>query len=164
MATMNDEMKMDAPSDPDITFSDWPGLLFLWCLLVVVFIQFFARYVLDSSPGWTEEVARYLLIMVTFFGSISVVRRGAHISLEFVARMVPEAVARYLAILSELISAGFYAFLAFAAVELTGLIRLELASLPLPKSWIYVLIAISAAAMCFFSLQRLWKISREDGQ
>ena len=57
-------------------WSDAPGVIFLWGLLIVVAIQFLTRNLLGSSPGWTEEGARYLLVLVTFFGSVSVVREG----------------------------------------------------------------------------------------
>ena len=51
----------------------WDSIVFVlfWGLFGVVFLQFIARYVFNNSPGWTEEIARYLLIAVTFVGSIT---------------------------------------------------------------------------------------------
>ncbi|MBO9479720.1 TRAP transporter small permease subunit [Shimia sp. R11_0] len=53
-------------------------------LFSVVFLQFFTRYVLNDSIAWTEEAARYLLILLSFCGAIRCQITGSHIALEFV--------------------------------------------------------------------------------
>src|SRR5712691_2032256 len=57
--------------DEDVRLSvygweDWIVLAVFWALAVVVFYQVFTRYVLNDAAGWTEEIARYLLVAVTF--------------------------------------------------------------------------------------------------
>ena len=55
----------DAPFDwREFGLEDWPAFLIFWGLTVIVFLQFFTRYVLNDSFGWTEEAARYFLIGV----------------------------------------------------------------------------------------------------
>ncbi|PJA59624.1 MAG: TRAP transporter small permease, partial [Rhodobacterales bacterium CG_4_9_14_3_um_filter_71_31] len=62
-----DEAAEAAATDiSDFSWSDAPSLALFWALAGVVFLQFFSRYVMNSSIGWTEEIARYLLIGVTF--------------------------------------------------------------------------------------------------
>src|SRR6266853_5845385 len=56
-------------------WEDWGTLAVFWILAVVVFYQVFTRYVLNDAAGWTEEIARYLLIAVTFLGGAMAVRR-----------------------------------------------------------------------------------------
>ena len=78
-------------TDPEVDVSDFklidlPGLIALWGLAIIVFLQFFTRYVLNDSLAWTEEIARYVLIIVAYFGAISVTRKGTHIFLEFFYR------------------------------------------------------------------------------
>lgn len=46
----------------------------------VIAYQVFGRYVLDRSPSWSEELARYLLIWMTMLGSAAVLRSGRHIA------------------------------------------------------------------------------------
>ena len=51
-------------------WEDWLVLGFFWLLALDVFYQFFTRYVLADSAAWTEEIARYLLIVVCFVGVV----------------------------------------------------------------------------------------------
>ena len=85
----------DAPIDlSGYTWEDWLTLGFFWLLALTVFYQFFTRYVLADSAAWTEEIARYLLIVVTFVGSSMAVRRNSHIHVEFLYRWLPPTVGR----------------------------------------------------------------------
>lgn len=149
---MTPEEKESAEDLTDFSWSDVPGLLFLWTMMLVVFVQFFARYVLNDSPGWTEEVARYLLIMVTFFGGVTAVRKGTQISLEFIFRFVSPGVGRGLAMAADLIGAAFYGYLAASGLQLAGIIQFDLVSIPVPKSAVYSIVAVALAAMSIYSL------------
>lgn len=51
-------------------------------LIGVVFYQVFGRYVLNSSPTWTENLAIVLVLYVTMLGAAVGVRDAGHISLE----------------------------------------------------------------------------------
>src|SRR3954454_12562473 len=60
-----------------------------WVLTTVVFLQIFTRYVLNDSLNWTEDVALYLLIVITFIGGGIALRRNSHIYLEMLYRYMP---------------------------------------------------------------------------
>lgn len=141
----------------DIKAIDFPALVVFWVLATVVFLQFFTRYVLNDSLAWTEEVARYLLILVGFLGSVSAVRRGSHIVLEFVHRMVPPVMAKALAIVSEVVTLGFFASLTWIGIELTQKTRQQLVTIPVPKAWIYWVCVAALAAMAVYSAIWLWR-------
>ena len=93
----------DAPIDlSGYTWEDWLTLGFFWLLALTVFYQFFTRYVLADSAAWTEEIARYLLIVVTFVGSSMAVRRNSHIHVEFLYRWLPPTVGRAMSTLVDI--------------------------------------------------------------
>src|SRR5260221_4262191 len=75
-------------------WEDWGTLAVFWILALVVFYQVFTRYVMNDAAGWTEEIARYLLIAVTFLGGAMAVRRGTPIHVEFVFPLLPSPAAR----------------------------------------------------------------------
>ncbi|MGO2054644.1 MAG: TRAP transporter small permease, partial [Halomonadaceae bacterium] len=70
----------------EYAMEDFLTLGIFWLLALDVFLQFFSRYVLGNSIAWTEEMARYLLVMVGFLGSTMAVRKGSHIAVEFFYR------------------------------------------------------------------------------
>ena len=51
---------------------------------------------MNNSVAWTEEVARYLLIALTFIGSAGAVRRGSHIRVEALENALPSGARRAL--------------------------------------------------------------------
>ena len=142
----------------DISFVDLPGLLALWSLAVIVFLQFFTRYVLNDSLAWTEEIARYVLILVTFFGAITVARKGTHIFLEFFYRFLPARLGKWLAVAMEAISFAFFGYMAWVAVELAMKTRTKMASAEIPKSLVYWGVAAGLAVIAFYSL--LWLLRK----
>ncbi len=64
-------------------------LVVFWALGSVVFAQFFSRYVLNAPLGWTEELARHMMIAVVFLGLSVATRRGEHIAIELFVSYLP---------------------------------------------------------------------------
>ena len=96
-----------------------PALVLFLALVAVVLLQFVSRYVLNDSVAWTEEIARYLLIGVAYAGSATALRKGEHISLEFVYRRISSAGVKPLAILVDVVNVIFHAVLTALALLLT---------------------------------------------
>ncbi len=154
-------------SDPDTDISDFglidlPGLIALWGLAGIVFLQFFTRYVLNDSLAWTEEIARYVLIIVAFFGAVSVTRKGTHIFLEFIYRFLAPQVGKWLAVAMEALSVVFYGYLAYLGVILAQKTRTKMASVEIPKSLLYWLVAGALAVMALYSIYWLIRKIRQS--
>lgn len=153
--------------DNDVDVSDFgvvdlPGLIALWVLAFIVFLQFFTRYVLNDSLAWTEEIARYLLIVVAFFGAVSVTRKGTHIFLEFFYRYLSPRAGKWLTVAMEALSLAFYGYLGWLAVELAQKTRTKMASVEIPKSLLYWCVAAALVAMAAFSVYWLVRKIRQS--
>ncbi len=142
----------------DFGFVDLAGLIALWVLAGIVFLQFFTRYVLNDSLAWTEEIARYMLIVVGFFGGISVTRKGTHIFLEFFYRYLTPKAGKWLAVAMELLSFLFFGYMAYLAVLLANKTRTKMASVEIPKSLLYWCVCGALAVMAFYSL--VWLVRK----
>jgi len=145
----------------DIKWIDAPGIFVFWVLAIVVFLQFYTRYVLNDSLIWTEEAARYLLILACFVGSISAVRRGSHITLEFFIRTAPRKLGKVMAVVSQFIAFSFFGTLTWIGIGLTQKTRQQMVSLPIPKAWIYTICVISLGIMTIYSGIWLWRRWRQ---
>ena len=142
---------------------DWPALVVFWGLFAVVFLQFFSRYVLNSSISWTEEAARYLLILLAFVGAIRCQTRGAHICLEFIDGLFPAQVRR-LKLFALLASAVFYAVVFYSAWTLAVATSFQnMVSLPFPKYYLYILIMVALVVNLFVHVRDVVQMVQKQG-
>lgn len=131
-------------------------------MAVIVLLGVWYRYVVQRALPWYDEFAEFLLVWLTFYGSVLAAHRGAHIGFETLTDSLPPALRRAAAAFAELVvllvqvmlwSAGWA--LAQAAVFDTALsiraVRL---------SWVYSAIPLSAGLMFFISLRRLAALLR----
>ena len=149
----------DAPVDiSDYRFEDWFTFAVFWLLALDVFYQFFTRYVLDDSAAWTEEIARYLLIIVTFVGASMAVLRNTHIHVEFIFRYLPPAVGRVLSTLVDILRIAFLGYATWLAITLVPKMQnLQMTIVDFPMSYVYGLVAAGFALMTFRSIQVAWQ-------
>ena len=143
-------------------WEDWGTLAVFWILACVVFYQVFTRYVLNDAAGWTEEIARYLLIAVTFLGGAMAVRRNTHIQVDFVYRFLPRAAGRVLSLLVDGVRVAFFGY----AVWLTWLLMDRIGSqrmavIELPIGLVFGAMLIGFALMLGRALQVAWKHWRQ---
>jgi TRAP-type C4-dicarboxylate transport system permease small subunit len=62
----------------------------LGSLVVIMFIQVFFRYVLNNSLSWSEELAKYLFVWMTFLGAALCLRDKVHIGVDYFVSLLPE--------------------------------------------------------------------------
>jgi TRAP-type C4-dicarboxylate transport system permease small subunit len=133
----------DEPIDLGIyRFEDWIALVFFWALAGTVFLQFFTRYALNDSAGWTEEISRYLLICTVFIGAAISVRKNNHIHVDFFYRILPKKPMRIMATLVDLARIAFFAYAAWLTLQLMqriGSQRMAVVDLPIGLTYGVVL-------------------------
>ena len=149
----------------DIKWIDGPVFIVFWTLLIIVFIQFFSRYVLNSSLSWTEEIARYLLILLGFVGSVTCIRKRSHIYLEFFYRFLPPAVVKWIVIIVSFINVAFFTYAGILSIELARRTHHQsMTSIDLPKGIIYWIVAASCFAMALVALWDFISLFRKRGE
>ncbi|OAZ99102.1 TRAP transporter small permease [Halomonas sp. G11] len=137
----------------DYGVEDYATLVVFWLLALDVFMQFFSRYVLGNSIAWTEEMARYLLVTVGFMGGSMAVRTGTHISVEFFYRYMPGWMSRLLMTLVDIVSIGFFAIGAWITWKLADRTTALMASVDIPKSFLYYLVLLGFLLMLGRAIQ-----------
>lgn len=153
-----DEDKIDLS---DQQWDDAVVLALFWILAGVVFLQFFTRYVLNDSVAWTEEIARFLLIGVTFIGAVMATRNQSHIAVEFIYRWVPRLGRRIAQFVIDVLSTTFYVVLAVLSAQIAGRTRQMMVSLEIPKSTIYWIVSAAFVCMALYSAWNTWKHLRD---
>ena len=149
----------------DIRWIDAPVFIVFWTLLIIVFVQFFSRYALNSSLAWTEEIARYLLILLGFVGSVTCVRKRSHIFLEFFYRFLPPRIVKWIVIIVSFINTAFFSYAGILSIELAQRTHHQsMTSIDLPKGIIYWIVAASCFAMALVALWDFISLFRKRGE
>ncbi len=159
--------EMDEVTDDisDVRSYDIPVLIIFLLLFFIVALQFFTRYVLNDSLGWTEEIARYFLILLGFVGSITCVRKGSHIYLEFFYRYLPTRLIKPLSVAVEGIVLAFFAYAAVLAFQLAERTQAQrMVSIDLPKNLIYYIVLASCVAMAGFAAVRVYRLLKTPAE
>jgi TRAP-type C4-dicarboxylate transport system permease small subunit len=140
-----------------ITFLEWWAMLLLVLMVVLVSLGVFFRYVLNASLAWYDEFASYLLVWLTFYGSITASYRRRHIGFDMVVNRFMLGPRRLVEIVAELFVLGFQVVLFYYGWILMQKMGDETAiSLPWVKmGWVYSVLPIAGGLMFLISVQRL---------
>lgn len=138
----------------DLRWSDALVFAIFWILFGVVFLQFFTRYVLNNSLGWTEEIARYLLILVTFVGSVTAMRKGSHIAVEALLAFLPREGKHWILVIVDGLVALFCGAMAWYAYQLGALAPGYMVSIDIPKGYMYWAVSAALAGVTVYATLR----------
>ncbi|WP_447894554.1 TRAP transporter small permease [Vreelandella sp. GE22] len=130
-------------------------------LIGVITLQIVSR-VLFTAVGWTEEVARFLLIWITFLAGTLAFQRGHHIAVTFAVDALPARLrqaARFLAVLAVIAFMITLIVIGYRYMQVQSFQKS--ASLRLPMSYVYAIMPISAASMAWYALVDLFEIALE---
>jgi TRAP-type C4-dicarboxylate transport system permease small subunit len=144
---------------------DWIAFAIFWLMAGVVFLQFFSRYVLNDAFAWTEEIARYLLMWVTFVGAAVAMRRRNHIAVEVLHQFLPAPIVRVLNFLIDVIVLGFLCLLVWFAWTVTERMEIQrMTVFDVSMAYVYggifvgcVLLVWRAAQMVYANARRGWR-------
>ncbi|MDX1560070.1 MAG: TRAP transporter small permease [Marinobacter sp.] len=121
-------------------------------LIAVITLQIISR-VFFTAVGWTEEVARFLLVWITFLGATLAFQRGRHIAVTFLVNALPGRLRQLTRILAVAIALGFMIALVFVGYRYTQVQSYQTsASLGWSMTYVYSVIPATAALMGWYAL------------
>jgi TRAP-type C4-dicarboxylate transport system permease small subunit len=130
----------------------------LVCSVALNFGNIIARYFLQSSISWAEEVMLFLMVGCVFLGSGVVTWTGHHIRMDIIVRLMPTKVQETLALLSEIVFlVTAIALFVFAWPVIRQLVDFDQRSLAanMPLAIPQATIPIGLACMAFLVIARL---------
>jgi TRAP-type C4-dicarboxylate transport system permease small subunit len=74
--------------------------------VVIAFAAVFFRYVIGQALGWSFEALLALLVYMTFIGAYLALRRGAHLKIDVIVRMLPLRAQAGMFLLNQLVIAA----------------------------------------------------------
>jgi TRAP-type C4-dicarboxylate transport system permease small subunit len=142
---------------------DWIAFVLFWALAIIVFLQFFTRYILNDSLSWTEEIARYGLMSLAFIGGAVVTRKKAHIAVELVSNLMgPGPMRAALLALVDFVTVGFLGMLAYFSVTIVERMHSQrMTVFDLPMSLVYGVVSLGCFMMLARQIQVVWNNARD---
>ncbi|GLR69329.1 TRAP transporter small permease [Agaribacter marinus] len=142
-----DTSEDDAFDPSTVGIEDWLSIALFFALALILIAQVLSRYVLNAPLGWTEEVARYQLVLLSFIGASIGFRKRSHISFVYFHRFMPASIKPLLTLLLSVINAVFLAFLLYTCMQIIPLLQShEMSSISFSISLLYGLVGFALAA------------------
>jgi TRAP-type C4-dicarboxylate transport system permease small subunit len=128
----------------------------LCVILAAVLTQIFGRYVLNSSPTWTEILALVVVLYVVCLSAAVGVRDGRHIGMESVLTFLPERIRRWIEIgvYVGMILFGFA--MSWGGIILTSEVWAYLnPGLPISQGWSYVPLGFGGVLIAYSAVEQI---------
>jgi len=118
-------------------------------MALVVAVQVFCRYVLNASLFWSEELARYMLVWLTFFGATVAYYRNLHPGVDALTNRLSPGKKRLTRLMVHLVCMALALVMIVSGTQFAWFVRRQISpALGLPK-WI-ILAVIPASGIIFF--------------
>ncbi len=134
-------------------------------LLVIFGWLVYGRYVLNATPTWVEQAALLMVVWITFLGAAVGVRRGTHLSVDFIREAAPARLRFAGLVLCSLALLFFGAMLAWQGYEMFDrTARRMIPLLGISEGWRAVPVIIGGTMICLFSVDDLLRrvFGKED--
>jgi len=109
-----------------VALNKWALVLLLGAMAVIVFANVSLRYLTNFSITWSEEVARYLMIWMTFIGAGLALRAGGHVAVGNFQEMLGTKSQRALRILILCLLLAFFAIMIWMGMDYMDRARFQL--------------------------------------
>jgi len=122
----------------------------LFGVVISVAIQIIARNFLHIPVAWTEEVARYLMIWMTFLGSPVALKKGEHLFVDLFYNKFPAKGRQWVHLLCDVAVFIFCIYLLYFGIKMCTdpkLLRFRSPSAGIRRVYIYSALPVSAAMM-----------------
>ncbi|MEM9168365.1 MAG: TRAP transporter small permease [Pseudomonadota bacterium] len=132
----------------------------LGIMTVAVLTQVVARYGLNNSLSWTEEVSKTLMVWTAFLVAPWAYRERANVSIDLFTEALPPGVLRGVQIVITLLVLWILAILFVESLDFVARgMKSRAATIPAPTGLFYVIAPISFAALIAVGVENLARLS-----
>ena len=117
-----------------------------------------ARYLLQASLSWSEELARYLLMWLAMLSAAYGFKIKAHFALVFVVNRFPGGVRRAISLAVSILVCALLLLFVLKAVEITWSVRRQTGpATGLSKAFPYASGIAGGTLMCYYVARNAWR-------
>lgn len=127
-------------------------------LVILCFLQIVFRFALNFSLSWTEELARYVFVLLVYMSACAAILQNAHVRVEIIDSLIPARFKKPLDTAVDLLFMAFMALVGYYGVQLSiEAFRVEQTTpaLQAPMGLVYAIIPITFFLTCIRLIQRI---------
>jgi TRAP-type transport system small permease protein len=125
-------------------------------MALLIGVQVFSRYVLNTSIFWAEEVGRMCLVWITFLGATAAYRRHQHVGVDMLVRRMPRRIRVASGLTAWSVSMALFGVMLFHGMRFLGFVaHQKTAALGLSMVIPYVVIPASGVVFLLHGLRHL---------
>jgi C4-dicarboxylate transporter DctQ subunit len=140
---------------------EWIVISMLAAMTGLTFVQVVLRYVFNSGFTWALEMTTIFFAVMIFVGISYGVRKGAHIGVDALVRLMPSRVRRAVSIFVVLACLAYAGIIISGSLDYVGKMRsvgVELEDLPFPIWIVRAIMPLGYALLTLRFLQVLWNL------
>lgn len=129
-------------------------------LIVIITIQIVGRSIIHITTHWTEEVAKYVLIWLTFLGGSVVLYRSEHLIVDLFYVKFPTRVRHWVHLFSDLFILAFCLYAAYFGIMLCMnrfVLKFVSPAARIPRVYVYSALPVGALLMIVYNLWDIWQ-------
>ena len=139
---------MRKAEDVFVALNKWALILLLGAMSCIVFANVSLRYLTNYSIPWAEEVARYMMVWMTFIGAGLTLRYGGHVAITNLMETMSPAAQRILRAVIAVSLLAFFAVMIWVGYNYAMRMRFQLTpATRIPFSYVYAAIPVGFALL-----------------
>ena len=137
------------------------ALISLGSMILIVAIQVFTRFLMESTPHWTEEAARIFFIYSVAFGTATGIKNGDFIRLNLIGKYLSSRYDKLLNIFTEMTTIAFAITLVIHSIKFVKLGMDELSpALEITMGFVFISITIIGLSILIFTFENLYNLTK----
>jgi TRAP-type transport system small permease protein len=138
--------------------------LMLSGMIILVFMNVVLRYFFNSGITWSEELARYLFLWLTFIGAIGAMHDNAHLGVDTLIKRLNVKTQKVVYILGQILIFVIMAMLAKGSFDLTMInLKSKASATNLPMYYIYGVGILTSVCICISTIANMYKALFVEG-
>ena len=143
---------------------------YLWEMILSVFLALIcltvltgvvSRYAFNQPVTWSEEIARYLFIWISFVGAAVAVKHKANFGLDLVSGRLSARGRWLLGLAGDVLVAAFGLALLCFGWQMLPLVRMGRGSaIDISMGWVFLAIPVGGFLIIWYSLVHFWTFRR----
>lgn len=137
--------------------------ILMFSMAAVVSAQVLSRYIIGRPFTWSEELARYIFVWMSFLGMAIGIKQGSHVALDILQKKLTGVSKKILILLNNFLVFFFGVSLSISGFKLFELgMRQNSPTLQLPMQYVYIVIPISGIIVVYFVVSETIRALKDD--